>query len=219
MKKLLTFIVLLMLVASFATAQAQDAPTEIGVAPPGQTSFEFIGRIEQAMFDLTAFGYVTHFTGLPSDLLFAEGTGAMFRDQTAAHFTFRASGSAIGRSNYENIFAATTTATFDVYYNETPAEPNFEDSESFATGTLVATFEGRLYSMLNVQEPNVGVLLVHADTIQTAANPFDIDGQTYQIGHVDLASRFTLFGQGFRSSTEPLGAHYHIAGDVVNFGQ
>jgi hypothetical protein len=198
--------------------QAQDSPTEIGVAHDGQSAIEFIGRIDQSVFDLTSYGYITYLGGLSGDLLFAEGTPAMFRDETAARFTFMATGTAFGRSNYENIFAATTSATFNIYYNETPVGPTFDDPETFAAGTLVASFEGRLYSMLNVQEPNIGVLLVHSDTTQTAAVPFTLNSQSYRLGHTDRIARFTLFGQGFRSSTDPLAAYYHVAGDVVSFG-
>jgi hypothetical protein len=151
-------------------------------------------------------------------LLFADGTPAMFRSETAARFTFKATGTADGRSNFQNIFAATTDATFNIYYNETPTGASFEEPESFAVGTLVASFEGRLYSMLNVQEPNIGVLLVHSDTTQIVATPFTLNGQSYQIGHISRLARFTLFGQGFRSSTEPLAAYYHVAGDMLSLG-
>ncbi len=198
--------------------QAQESPAEVGTAPNGQTAIEFIGHINQSMFDLTSYGYITHLEGLPSELLFAPDTPAMFRSEVEARFTFVASGSAIGRSNYQNIFAATTSARFDIYYNESPADISFDDPESFARGARVASFEGRLYSMLNVQEPDIGVLLVHSDTTQTAVAPFTLDGQSYQIGHLDHIARFTIFGQGFRSSTEPLAADYHMAGDVVTFG-
>lgn len=198
---------------------AQDAPVEVGIAPDGQNAIEFIGRIDQSGFDLTSYGYITYLGGLPGDLLFAEGTNPMLRDQTAARFTFRATGTADGRSNYENIFAATTSASFSIYYNETPAAASFDNPDSFAAGTLVATFEGRLYSMLNVQEPNIGVLLVHSDTTQAAATPFMLSGASYQIGHTGVVSRFTIFGQGFRSSTEPLAASYHMAGDIVHLSQ
>ena len=198
--------------------RAQDGATEIGVAQNGQNAIEFIGRIEQSMFTLTSFGYITYLGGLPAEQLFTEGTSPVFRDQTAAHFTFSATGTANGRSNYENIFAATTTATFNIYYNETPGAATFDNPDSFAAGTLVATFEGRLYSLLNVQEPNIGVLLVHSDTTQMTAAPFTLGEQSYQIGHTGQLARFTIFGQGFRESTDPLSAHYHIGGDIVPLG-
>lgn len=223
MKRMLKVLVLLVLVASapvlvVSVTRAQETPTEVGTAPDGQNIIEFIGHIDQSMFTLTSYGYITYIGGLPGELLFAEDTPALFRDETAAHFTFYATGTADARSNYENIFAATTSANFDIYYNETPSNASFDDPESFATGTLVASFDGRLYSMLNVQEPNIGVLLVHSDTTQTFAEPFALNDQMYQIGHMDQLARFTIFGQGFRASTDPLAASYHIAGDVVSSG-
>ncbi|HML23236.1 MAG TPA: hypothetical protein PKD09_16395 [Aggregatilinea sp.] len=199
-------------------AYAQGAPTEIGTGPDGQNAIEFIGKIDQSVFDLTSYGYITYLRDMPGDLLFTEDTLAMMRSEAGAHFTFVARATADGRSNFQNIFAATTNGTFNIYYNETPAGISFDSPESFEAGTLVASYEGRLFSMLNVQEPNIGVLLVHSDTTQSAANPFTLNGQSYQIGHPDLLARFTMFGQGFRSSTEPLAAYYHIAGDVVPLG-
>jgi UDP-N-acetylglucosamine 2-epimerase len=223
MKQMLKVSVLLLTITIalgpvISAAHAQQSPAEIGVALDGQNAIEFIGRIDQSMFDLTSYGYITYMGGLPSELLFAEDTPAMLRTETEARFTFMATGTSNGRSNYQNIFAATTSATFNIFYNETPIGANFDDRESFATGTLVASFEGRLYSMLNVQEPNIGVLLVHSDTTQVVAAPFTLNDQSYQIGHVNRIARFTLFGQGFRSSTEPLAAYYHMAGDVVSLG-
>ncbi|MBN1451585.1 MAG: hypothetical protein JW963_11270 [Anaerolineales bacterium] len=214
----LVFGTVIVVALMFGAAQAQDLPTEIGTASDGQNAIEFIGHIDQSLFSLTSYGYITYVNGLPGELLFTEGTSPMFRDEMAARFTFKSAGTADGRSNYENIFAATTSATFNIYYNETPTDISFDDPESFAVGTLVASFEGRLYSMLNVQEPNVGVLLVHSDTTQTVAESFTLDYQSYRIGHTGMNARFTLFGQGFRESTEPLAAYYHIAGDLVSLG-
>ena len=155
----LFFVVAMAFVLTMSAAQAQQS--EIGIAPDGLNAIELIGHIDQSMFTLTSYGYITYLGDLPSDLLFADGTIALFRNEAVARFTFKAEGTANGRSNYQNIFAATTSATFNIYYNETPIGASFDNPDSFATGTLVASFEGRLYSMLNVQEPNVGVLLVH----------------------------------------------------------
>ena len=120
-------------------AQAQGSPTEIGTAPDGQNAIEFIGHIDQSIFNLTSYGYITYVNGMPGELLFTEGTSPMFRDETAARFTFMSTGTANGRSNYQNIFAATTSATFNIYYNETPTDISFDDPESFAKGTIFAT--------------------------------------------------------------------------------
>lgn len=223
MSKLLRIVVfalgaVLALMPLLGATQAQESPEEIGTGSTGQTAIEFIGHINQSMFDLTSYGYITHLGGIPSELLFAPDTPAMFRSEAEARFTFMASGTANGRSNYENIFAATTSATFNIYYNESPDNISFDDPESFARGARIASFEGRLYSVLNVQEPDIGVLLVHSDTVQTAVAPFTLGDQSYQLGHLNQLARFTLFGQGFRSSTDPLAADYHVAGDVVTLG-
>lgn len=106
--RMILITIFVLLSSTVLPLQAQDSPLEIGVAANGQTVFEFIGQIDQSVFNLTSYGYVTYLNGLPSDLLFADGTAAMFRDENVAHFTFVASGAASARSQYENIFAATS---------------------------------------------------------------------------------------------------------------
>jgi hypothetical protein len=111
------------------------------------------------------------------------------------------------------------SASLTFYYSETPAGATFEDPASFAQGTPIATMTLRLHGILNVQEPNIGVLMTTADATQDSATPFTLNGQPFQFGHEGLLSRITLFGQGFRSSPEPsLAANYRFAADAVVTG-
>jgi subtilisin family serine protease len=213
--KALTIVGLLL---TFSTVNAQGSPTEVGIAPPGQNALELIGQINQSGFNLTAYGYVTDANGLDSNLLFAEGTNAMLRSEQTARLTYYGTGIGISRAVHENIFASVVTATLTFYWNDVPAEFTFDDPASFEQGTPVATLTLRLHSLLNVQEPNVGVLSTVADASQDSAEVFMINGQSYQLGHPGLTERFTLFGQGFRSSTEPLAAQYRFAGNAVLTG-
>jgi hypothetical protein len=210
-------LVLIMLV-SVGGASAQGPTTEVGVGVPGQNAIELVGTIDQLMFTLTAYGYVTHIDGIPDELLFAEGTNPLMRDASNARFTFHGAGSSIGRAIHENIFASPVEASLQFYFNETPVGASFDTPASFISGDPIAEVTERLYSVLNVQEPNIGVLMVQGDSTQDTATPFTLLGESYSLGHENLQQHFTLFGQGFRSSTDPLTAQFFFAGSGTTVG-
>lgn len=210
-----SWVIVFMLVLGSPAAIAQDSGTEIGVAPTGQSALEIIGQIDQTGFTVTAYGYVTWANNISSDLLFAAGTIPLDRSESGARLTFLGTGTSAARSVHENIFATNLTATLTFYWNETPSGIIWSDSASFGAGVPVATLTIPLHTILNVQEPNVGVLMTFADATWDTITPFTVDGTPYQLGHVGLVEHFTLFGQGFRSSTEPLAAQYRFAGNAV----
>lgn len=200
---------------SMRPSHAQDGGTVIGMPRPGQNALEFIGRIDQTGFSVNAYGYITGVAGIPSEALFASGTNAFARDAIAARLTFTATGTGNSRATYEGIFVNTATGVLTIYQSETTVGASFDDPASFAQGTPIATFELNLQTILNVQEPNVGVLYAPADAVQTSATSFTLDGATYTLGQNDAAYRMTLFGQGFRASEEPLAAHYNFGAHAV----
>lgn len=216
-RKLMLAMLLVVLLPIFPSADAQTT-TEIGIAPTGQNAMELVGQIDQTGFTVTAYGYVTWANNLVSDLLFTEGTIPLNRTEGAARLTFMGTGTSNARSVHENIFASSVDATLTFYWNETPSGISWTDPNSFGTGVPIASFTARLQSILNVQEPNVGVLMVFTDATQDSATPFTVNAQSYQLGHVGLVQRFTLFGQGYRSSEEPLAANYRFGGNTVVVG-
>jgi hypothetical protein len=194
---------------------AQESTTEIGVAPPGQDALELIGQIDQVAFGLKAYGYVTYVNGLPPEALFSEDTIAMMRSEEGARLTFYGEGMGTSRSVHQNIFSSVLTAEVTFYWNDVAPAASYDTPETFATGIPVATLTMRLHSILNVQEPNIGVFMTFGDAIQDSAESFMVDGASYQLGHSGLSERFTFFGQGFRSSTEPLLAQYLFTANAV----
>jgi hypothetical protein len=220
LKQLLLGLVLSGLFIAAAAALGQSGTTEIGIPEASRNAFELIGQIDQLLFNSTVHGYVTYIDGIATTQLFAPGTLALDRGAEAARVTFSGSGAAASRSIHENIFSSEVNASLTFYYSEVPAGATFDDPATFAQGTPIATMRLRLYSILNVQEPNVGVLMASADATQDSATAFTINGQTYQFGHVGLLERFTLFGQGFRSAPEPsLVAMYRFAASAVVTGE
>lgn len=200
---------------SLRQTHAQDTGTALGIPRPGQNALEFIGRIDQTGFSVNAYGYVTNLAGIPSEALFASGTNPFTRDAIAARLTFTVTGAGNSRANYEGIFVNTATGVLTIYYSDTTVGATFDDPASFAQGTPIATYDLNLQTILNVQEPNVGVLYAPIDATQTSATPFTLDGTTYTLGQGNRAYSMTLFGQGFRASEEPLAAHYNFGGHAV----
>jgi len=188
---------------------------EIGISVDGRNSIEMIGLVRQEGFDGVFAGYVTHLDGLPPEALFAPGTEPFSRGEATALFTFHGTASAYIRSTLENLTTTAFNAEISFYYNETPLEGNFEELDSFAGETPIATLASRYQTIINVQEPNVGVFMMYGTTEQQTAEPFTLNGETVQLGRVGLVGHSEHFGQGFRASTEPLVARYLIVGNIV----
>jgi subtilisin family serine protease len=214
-KLMFLFYLVSILALGLPSTYAQESVTEIGSAPPGQDALELIGQIDQSGFDLTAYGYVTFANGIQPEMLFSQGTIAMMRTEGTARLTFLGTGTGTSRAIHQNIFSSVLTAQVTFYWNDTPAAASYDNPESFGSGIPIATLTMRLHSVLNVQEPNVGVFMSFGDAVQDGAEIFTIDGASYRLGHSGLTERFTFFGQGFRSSTEPLLAQYLLAANAV----
>lgn len=214
MKKAAFVILAIFLLASPVFAQE----TEVGLAPAGFNAFELVGRIEQQGFTAVGFGYLNYIRGLPTDQLFAPGTSPLLRGEADARFTFYGTGTSASRSVYENIFAANLPLELTIYYSETPAGASFDNPDSFKSGTPIATFTMRMETILNVQEPNVGVLMAFGESIQSNTAPFTLNSTIYTLGHDHLNHRFSLFGQGFRQVEEPVQAFYIVGGNAMITG-
>ncbi|MBC7869707.1 MAG: hypothetical protein H7Y09_02620 [Chitinophagaceae bacterium] len=214
MKRLLLLIVFLLLIPA-AGLNAQDGAREIGISVDGRNSIEIIGLVQQEGFDAIFAGYVTHIDGLPPEALFAAGTEPFARGEATALFTFHGTGAAYIRSVLENLTTTAINADINFYYSEIPLGASFETLDSFAGETVIANLTARYQTVINVQEPNVGVFMMYGTTEQQSAAPFTLNGETVQFGRVGSIGRGENFGQGFRASIEPLVARYLIVGNII----
>lgn len=196
-------------------AAAQDGATPVGISDGTRNSIEIIGMVQQQGFEVVFAGYVTHIDGVPDEALFAEGTSPFARGEDTALFTFYGTGAAYQRSVLENLTTTAATVEFTFYYDGTPRASSFEDLGTFIGTTGIASHRARYQNIINVQEPNVGVFMMDGATEQLSATPFTLGGATYQFGEVGMTGRSENFGQGFRSSEEPLAARYVIVGHIV----
>lgn len=80
-------LLLLMAIAVFAAtfaSFAQESVTQIGAPTASRNAFEFIGQIDQLLFNSTTYGYVTYIDGIDTALLFAPDTQPLNRSSDTA---------------------------------------------------------------------------------------------------------------------------------------
>jgi hypothetical protein len=209
----------LLLIAALVSPAVGQSGTEVGVASNGLNSLELIGRIDQQLFNSITYGYVTHVSGLAPELLFSAETDPLLRGEATARITFYGTGNSTTRSVYENIFASSVPLELTFYYSEAPVAASFDNPESFQAGTPIAVQTIRMQTLLNVQEPNVGVLMGDGEGIQSQTVAFTLSGTSYSLGHNGMVQEFNLFGQGFRASENPLAANYIYGGNATVVGE
>lgn len=224
-RSILTLFSIVLVISAFSLVSlsllaAAQNDTAVAVSTSGRNAIEIVGVVEQQLFSVVFAGYVTHIDGLPDEALFAPGTSPFARGEAEALFTFRGTGGATVRSVLEPITTTSANVDINFYYNGTPLGASFESLDSFGGDTAIASMSARYQNIINVQEPNVGVFMMYGTTEQQTAEPFTLNGQTYILGQVGLVGRSENFGQGFRSSVEPLAARYVIVGNIISpFGE
>lgn len=179
-----------------STWQGSSAATtaEIGVAPAGQNSMEFVGIVDQEGLEFTYYGYVTYIAGITNTLLFRD---PISHTEATARFTFHGASSLIGRSVVNNLFNLNAAGTITFYYDENQGA-DFNDPASFARGTAIASATTRFHNVLVVTAPDTGIANGEAELLQTSVTPFVVNGQSQQLGRLGLQHRFTYNGFGTR---------------------
>jgi hypothetical protein len=179
-----------------STGQGSSAvtQTEIGIAPIGQNSTEFVGFVEQNGAQLSYYGYVTYIAGISETLLFRD---PISHTEATARFTFHGTATVTERSVVNNLFNVNATGTITFSFDETQGA-NFGNPASFARGTAVASATTRFHNVLIVTAPNTGLATGEAELRQTAATSFLLAGQSYQLGRQGAQQRFTYNGFGTR---------------------
>ena len=177
---------------------AGQEATEVGVAPEGGIAWEAIGRIDQNGVNFTAFGYLTYVAGLEEAQLHLPGGSPIARSEATARFTFFGNATLTARSVLENLFVVNAEGEQTFYVSEL-AGARFDRPESFFSGVPIATVDSRFQNTINTQAPDLGISTGYAEQVQTAAEPFSLDGISLQFGQTGARTRFHLTGQGTRT--------------------
>jgi hypothetical protein len=207
---LLAVIVVLTL-ATRNNLAAQSAAEEVGVAAAGQDAIELIGKIDQDGLAFKGYGYLTYISGVPDDQMF---TDPINRSEATARFTFASSAQMTARSVIETIFVLNAAGSTTIYFNEKPGA-SFEDPNTFAAGTPIAVSSERWQNIISVQAPDTAIATGVSEFTETTVNPFTLNGEQYQLGHVNLTLRFSYTGQAKRTDKILPRSTIVIAGNAV----
>ena len=175
------------------TSAAQGQATEIGLAPVGHHAFQLVGTIEQRGFDFSAYGFVMQVTNLDAAALFTDDD-AFNQSAATARLTFQASATASARAVHHPLFVVEAAGRLTFHFNEAGGAI-FARSETFGAGTEVASAGLSIHNVVNVPQPQVGIISGFADLTFESSEPFTLGDDAYQFG-AGLAARMSLVGQG-----------------------
>src|SRR5947209_5973898 len=132
----------------FSRLSAQTASANV-VAPVGSAAWYQVGRIavDPATSKVVAFGYYTQIQGVNGPM-FSGAPG-----EATAFFTFRTTIFSLipVRPNGDVNLSLVTTDMFDVFYDANPRR-SWSDPDSFATGTVVASFTRDPFLVVRIWE-------------------------------------------------------------------
>lgn len=168
--------------------------SEVGVAPLGRNAVEFVGIVDQNGLDFTYYGYLTYIAGITNTLLFRD---PISHTEGTARFTFYGNATLTGRAIVNNLFNLNATGTITYFFDENQGA-DFADPASFTRGAAIASATTRFQNVLVVTAPNTGIANGVAELTQTSSAPFELAGQSYQLGRNLMEQRFTYNGFGTR---------------------
>jgi hypothetical protein len=176
------------------------APKRVGVAAPGRSALELVGKVVQSGNSFVGFGYVTHVAGIPDARLFTDPNK---RDEAHARITFYGTARVTGRSTLANEFVLTLSGPTSYYFQATP-HGSFATPTSFRLGRRVAVFATRIHDGVTVLAPNAGIATATEELSETALTTFRIAGTRYRLGVKGVHLRLDATGSAQRTSLAPL---------------
>jgi hypothetical protein len=197
------------------TTAAAATPVLVGADLPGVNLYEFVGRVDQTEFAFVGYGYVSYLRGLDNDQIFSDPLNP---SETTAHFTYYSTATLTSRAVISSVFALDSVGPVTFYYQATPSA-TFDDPQSFAAGTPIATGVIRYQNILSVQAPNQGISNGIGEFVQQTASPFTLGSTEYQFGQPGLVERMTTFGQATRTDAILPRSFVVLAGNAVDTGQ
>jgi hypothetical protein len=192
---------------------AQDGITEVGRAPVGQHAFRLVGTIEQRGFDFSAYGFLMQVANLDPAQLFID-EDAFNRTAATARLTFRSTATATARAVHQPLFAVGATGMIEFFVNR-DGGATFDEPESFGAGTVVASAALTVQNVVNVQQPQIGIVAGFADLLLEGSEPFALGESEYLFGGSGMAARMSLVGQGTLLDPELPEATMRFVGDAV----
>jgi hypothetical protein len=191
----------------------QAGLTQVGLPTGGQHAFEFVGRLEQDGANFISVGYLSHISGLAVSQLFST-TNPLLTGESNARFTFVSRATLTARFVISSVFVLDSVGQTVIYLQDAP-HGDFADPASFASGTPIMTATVRAQSITNVQSPNTAVIALAEELGQTAATPFTLGGQVYQLGRPGLLERSAATGEATRTDPVAPRSFAVLAGQAI----
>jgi hypothetical protein len=202
--------------ASFVASEtlaAGGAARPLGIAAPGDTSFEFIGKLDQPDLNTSNFyGYLTHIVGIPDSQLFTSST----RADSTARLTFYVTATLDAHLAQLPLFVTTGAGTIRFYFNPSGGA-KIDDPASFQRGRPVGAAVARFHDVLNAQSDTAGIENATGSLVQSTAGTFTLGGKSYRFGRLGLRLRIAMSGEGIRT-VSPLTRTVIAAGDTTVTG-
>jgi hypothetical protein len=180
-----------------AAAAGQTRPRAVAAPGAGEVAMEVFGSIQQVGPALTGYGFVTRVDGLPEASLFS----GVAHSEATARLTFFATATVSERFVRPTLFSVAAVGRLSIFLH-----PNgggtFDNPQSFAGGTRLATYSGRLLNRLTLIATNQAVNTMGGELEQTQAAAFTIAGRRRRFGRSGVRLRLSATGPGTRN-TDP----------------
>jgi hypothetical protein len=190
--------------------------TTVG-APTGEQAFETVLRGDQDGNSGRVYGYRVHIWGIDDSRLFTAPQSGTAPGEANARFTISGTLDVTSRFVLGNVITSVSEGTLTIYYNESPSG-NFNQPETFSSGTPIATFQAHTQTVLNVQRPRSaespgkGIFQSSNDLLQQSVTEFTLDGGEYVLGLEGTRFRYSITGDGTLAAINPFVATFLLGG-------
>jgi hypothetical protein len=189
---------------------AGAAVRHVGIAPEARQAVGVIGTILQDGRQLTGFGWLTQVAGLSDRDLF---TDPAQRGATTARLRWHAEVTVGVIDVLPNLFFGTGHGRLRIFFSSTGGAQQ-DRPETFATGRLVARYEGEFRNIQTVIAPDHAVTEIIGELSQRSARRFVVRGRHRQLGRVGVLQRLEASGPAVRTEpTAPRSTRY-VAGGI-----
>jgi hypothetical protein len=189
---------------------AEAAVRRVGLAPEARQAIGVIGTILQDGRQLTGFGWLTQVAGLGDHDLF---TDPAQRGAMTARLRWHAEVTVGVIDVLPSLFYGTGQGRLRIFFSENGGAQQ-DHPETFATGRLVARYDGEFRNIQTVIAPDHAVTEIIGELSQRSARRFVVRGRHRQLGRVGLLQRLEASGPAVRTEpTIPRSTRY-VAGGI-----
>ena len=190
-----------------------EATVEVASGPLGEPTLGLVGRNEYSRDAITLFGYVTAVADLDASNLFTAAPGV-----GTARFTYSGDIAITAATRQADTTTTAGAGTLRIYLHP-DGGADWNDPSSFAAGQEVAEYAVDLRETLQRQAPGTGVAVGVARLTQSAANDFELGGDSFRFGLANIEQRLRYVGALLPSSGGSQAQVIDLTGTVTVTGR